>query len=172
MKIRHRSKVLTSCCTLCHRLSWRKKRIHSQDKIDFTPYNPDIILPPVPFAFFSKLKERLAEWKFTRVQDPSKAVRHFRGQRYSCFGVPICCSDVAEEAGHVCGQWRGLLWRLVEVWWSYVHWFPFDITCACTVLLALVQLVWKNPNNNNNNNKKERKKERKTQTNKKQKVKK
>ena len=53
--------------------------------------------PSAVWLFLSKLKERLAGRKFTRVQDLSKAVRHFRGQRYPCFGVPIivCSSGVA-----------------------------------------------------------------------------
>ena len=40
----------------------------------------NLILPPVRFGFFppSKLKERLAGRKFTRVQDISKAIRHFK----------------------------------------------------------------------------------------------
>ena len=40
-----------------------------------------------PRLHFAKLKERPAGRKFTRVQDLSKAVRHFRTQRYTCFGV-------------------------------------------------------------------------------------
>ena len=39
--------------------------------------------------------------------DLSKIVRHFRAQRYNCFGVPKYSSDkMAEPAGNVCGQWR------------------------------------------------------------------
>ena len=106
--------------------AWKTARIYSQDKFDIfrghnfidltfsldsnlvvhPPYNPDLIFPPVTFGFFSELKERLAGRKFTRVQDLSKAVRHFRDQRYTSFGVPVCSSDVAEAARNVCDQWR------------------------------------------------------------------
>ena len=104
---------------------------------DHSPYNPNLILSPVIFG----LKERLAGWKFTRVQDLSKAIPHFRVQRYTCFCVPICSSDVAEVARNLCGQWKDVLWRLAEVWWRYVHWFPFYITCDRTFGLALISNV-------------------------------
>ena len=94
---------------------------------------------PCDFWLFPKLKERLAGRKFTRVQDLSKAVRHFRALRCTCFSIPICSSDVAEAAITLCDHWRGVLWRLVEVWWKYVHRFPFYITCDRTFGLALVK---------------------------------
>ena len=73
-----------------------------------SPYNPDLSLPAVTFGFFffSKLKVRLARRTFTKVQDLSKAVRHFRAQRYTRFSIPICSSDVAEAANKSSGQWR------------------------------------------------------------------
>ena len=98
------------------------------------PYNADLISRPVTLILF--LKEQLAGRKFTRNRDLSKAVCHFRAQRYTCFGVPICSSEVAEAARNVCGQWRNALWMFAEVWWRYVHWFPLYITCDRTHGLA------------------------------------
>ena len=67
---------------------------------------PRLNLAPCTFWLFSKFKELLARWKCTRVQDLSKAVRHFRAHRYTSFGVPVRSTDVAEAARKVCGQWR------------------------------------------------------------------
>ena len=47
-------------------------------------------------------------------------------------------SGVAEVARNLCGQWRDVLGRLVEVWWTYVHWFLFNIICGRTLGLAVV----------------------------------
>ena len=138
---------MTSCCTLCHRLCL-KKGIRSQDKFDFTSVfiriklggasTPQYRLNFAPCDFFlSKLKERLAGRKFTRVQDLSKNVRHFRAQRYTCFAVPICSSYVCFQK-FVWPMERDAIWRLVQVWWKYVHWFQFYITCDWAFGLALV----------------------------------
>ena len=83
------------------------------------PTIPTYCCPLGLLAFFLNWRS-VAGRKFTRVQDLSKAVRHFRAQRYACFGVQICSSDVAEAARNVCCQWRDALWRGVEVWWRYV----------------------------------------------------
>ena len=36
-----------------------------------------------------------------------------------------------------------VLWRRIEVWWRYVHWFPFDITCdmTCDMTFELALVV-------------------------------
>ena len=148
-----RHSTVMTCCTIIYHQLCQKQWIKGQDNFYFTfsfdsnlgvhsLYNPNLILSPVTFFSSSKLKERLAVRKFTRVQDlslVSKAVRYFRAQRSTCFSVPICSSDVAEVARNVCGQWRDVLWTLVEVWWRCVHWFPFYISCDRTFGLALVR---------------------------------
>ena len=96
------------------------------------------IYPTIP-TWFCKLKERLAGWNFARVQDLSKAVHHFRAQHYTCFCVSVCSSDVTEVARNLCGKWRDVLQGLIEVWWGYVHWFPFCITCDRTFRLTRVK---------------------------------
>ena len=65
-----------------------------------------------------------------------KSIRtsNFRAQCYSipASGVPICLSDMAAAARKECGQWRGVLGRLVQIWCRCVDWFASYITCDRT----------------------------------------
>ena len=101
-------------CMHVHRLCL-KTWILNQEKIESNlgvhpPYNPDLNLSPVIFGFFSKLKEqRLAGQKFTRVQDLSKPVRHFRAQ---CYTYPenslpslTACPLIIEKSNVPNGNW-------------------------------------------------------------------
>ena len=145
---------MASRCTLCHRLCLKTKLNPQpwQNRFTFyiftrfkylgvhSPYNPDLILPPKTFGFFSKLKERLAG-RVHQSPGPLKNRTSFQCSTLyeaTCFGVPICSAFVAQAASNLCGQWRDVLWRLVEVWWLYVHWFPFYNTCDRTFGLAFV----------------------------------
>ena len=74
-------------------------------------------------------------------------VRHFKAQRYTCFGVPVCSSDMAEAARYVCRPVEGCTLKacrslvevssLVSVWHHLWHdfWvgparsFHFSHTC-------------------------------------------
>ena len=126
-----------------------KKWIHSQDKFDFAfcldsnlgvpwPYNTDLILARVTFVVFFNWRSswygRSLPWSMTS-QKPyvNSELNALPASVYT-----LCSSDVAEAAINVCGQLRDVLWRHVEVWWRYGHWFPCDVTCDRTFGLALV----------------------------------
>ena len=49
------------------------------------PYTPDLILC---FLAFFEIEGTVGSTDIYRVRDLSKAVRHSRAQRYTCFGVP------------------------------------------------------------------------------------